>query len=107
MTPSFQLERKRHQTWDGSQPGHESAWHRVASDEIWFWQGGGDLALLLGGSGARPADVRTLSLSTGGQALVPAGTWQAARPASGRPVIVGCVVSPGFDFADFELLPPA
>jgi predicted cupin superfamily sugar epimerase len=37
------------------------------------------------------------------QALVPGGTWQAARPAAGRGVLVSCVVSPGFDFADFEL----
>jgi predicted cupin superfamily sugar epimerase len=37
------------------------------------------------------------------QALVPAGTWQSARPA-GEEVLLSCVVAPGFDFADFRLL---
>ena len=44
------------------------------------------------------------------QALVPAGSWQGARLAGGPhlPVhdawaLVSCVVTPGFDFADFEL----
>ena len=39
------------------------------------------------------------------QVLVPAGVWQAARPASDRAVLVTCVVAPGFDFADFRLAP--
>ena len=44
------------------------------------------------------------------QALVPAGSWQGARLAGGPHLpaehawaLVSCVVSPGFDFADFEL----
>jgi uncharacterized protein len=44
------------------------------------------------------------------QALVPAGSWQGARlaggphlPASRAWALVSCVVTPGFDFADFEL----
>ena len=86
------------------QPGEQSAWHRVSSDEIWFWQGGGALELSLGGSGQRPADEQRRVLAAGGQLLVPAHVWQAARPASDETVIVGCVVSPGFDSADFELL---
>lgn len=79
-------------------PGEESAWHRVASDEIWLWQGGGDLELRLGGDGDRPASETSHRLSVGGQLLVPANTWQASRPAGDEAVIVGCVVSPGFDF---------
>ena len=38
--------------------------------------------------------------------VVPAGVWQAAAPMDG-PVLVGCSVGPGFDFADFELIDPA
>ena len=38
-------------------------------------------------------------------ALVPAGWWQAARPL-GAWVLVGCTVSPAFDFAGFEMAPP-
>jgi hypothetical protein len=44
------------------------------------------------------------------QALVPGGSWQGARIAGGPHLpaqhawaLVSCVVTPGFDFADFEL----
>jgi predicted cupin superfamily sugar epimerase len=37
------------------------------------------------------------------QREVPAGVWQRAYPLGDDPVLVSCVVSPGFDFADFEL----
>lgn len=90
-------------------PGEESAWHVVRSDELWFWHRGGPLALRLGGAGPRPAPVPETLL--GGdvaagqrpQVLVPGGTWQAAAPAGLEPVLVSCVVAPGFDFADFRL----
>lgn len=36
------------------------------------------------------------------QALVPAGTWQRTLPGPDD-ALVSCLVSPGFDFADFEL----
>jgi hypothetical protein len=39
------------------------------------------------------------------QHVIPAGHWQAARPAGLEEVLVSCVVAPGFDFADFSLLP--
>jgi uncharacterized protein len=35
--------------------------------------------------------------------LVPGGVWQAAAPGGTEPVLVSCVVSPGFDFADFRM----
>jgi predicted cupin superfamily sugar epimerase len=37
------------------------------------------------------------------QLLVPGGVWQSAEPAGTEPVLVSCVVAPGFDFADFTL----
>ena len=40
------------------------------------------------------------------QAEVPARTWQTARLLGPDPALVTCVVSPGFDFADFELADP-
>jgi predicted cupin superfamily sugar epimerase len=39
------------------------------------------------------------------QALVPGGVWQSAEPVGDRPVLVTCVVAPGFDFADFRMFP--
>ena len=38
------------------------------------------------------------------QAIVPPGAWQAAR-SLGAWTLVGCTVSPGFEFAGFELAP--
>lgn len=38
------------------------------------------------------------------QAVVPAGSWFASRPADQSSyALVGCTVSPGFDFTDFEM----
>ena len=112
-------------------PGEESRWHRVRSDEVWLWHSGGPLTLLDGGAGDRPAaealapqapaaeaPVRNgasagtsvtlgpdLAVGQVPQHVIPGGHWQAARPADDAEVLVSCVVAPGFDFADFELLP--
>lgn len=92
---------------------HEvSAWHVVTSDELWLWHGPGTLDLSLGGQGDAPASadaVHTVRLGPNlaagdvAQCLVTAGTWQAARPAGHLEVLVSCIVSPGFDFADWRL----
>jgi predicted cupin superfamily sugar epimerase len=90
-------------------PGERSRWHVVRSDELWFWHSGGPLELRLGGNGAEPSDERAVLV--GGdvgaaqqpQVLIPGGVWQAAAPAADQPVLVSCVVSPGFDYADFRL----
>lgn len=87
------------------EPGQSSAWHRVRSAELWLWQGGGMLLLSLGGVGAAPELSRTVELGPGGQHLVQPGEWQSARPRDAS-VVCGCVVVPGFDFADFELENP-
>ncbi|MGK5551395.1 cupin domain-containing protein [Actinomadura kijaniata] len=91
-------------------PGEESIWHVVRSDEVWLWHRGGPLSLVLGGDGERPGEATTVTVGPDvehgqvPQALVPAGVWQSARPAGDREVLVSCVVSPGFDFADFRAL---
>jgi predicted cupin superfamily sugar epimerase len=86
--------------------GQESAWHRVRGDELWLWQGGAPMELRIGEQtcqvGPDPDAGHEL------QILVPAGVWQSATPAvPAAPVpswsLVACLVSPGFDFADFEL----
>ncbi|NKY50289.1 cupin domain-containing protein [Nocardia vermiculata] len=82
-------------------PQDHSAPHTVASDEIWLWQRGGPLLLNIGGDEVTLGpDVERGQLL---QAVVPAGVSQAARPAGDEYVLVSCVVSPGFDFADFRL----
>jgi predicted cupin superfamily sugar epimerase len=90
-------------------PGEESRWHKVRSAEIWMWHSGGPLALDLGGVGDDPELVESITLGPDvkagqqPQAVVPAGAWQAARPVDDEAVLVSCIVSPGFDFADFTL----
>jgi predicted cupin superfamily sugar epimerase len=85
------------------QPGEQSAWHRVTSAELWLWQGGGPVRLTLGGSADQPGATESVDLGIGGQHLVAADVWQTAEPAGGESVLVACIVSPGFDFADFTL----
>lgn len=90
--------------------GKRSHWHRVDAAELWLWQGGGPLVLSLSSDGRQVEREVTLGPDLGaGQALVgvvPAGWWQAARPAADRWCLVSCTVSPAFDFAGFELAPP-
>jgi predicted cupin superfamily sugar epimerase len=94
-------------------PGEQSAWHVVRSAELWFWHSGGPLLLRRGGSGGEPGAGDEVLLGpdvTAGQepqALIPAGVWQAAEPAGDEPVLVSCVVAPGFDFADFRMAGPS
>jgi predicted cupin superfamily sugar epimerase len=84
--------------------GESSAWHRVASDELWLAHQGA-VTLELGGAGATPARAsRVVVDADHPQALVPAGVWQRTVP-SAADALVSCVVSPGFDFDDFELEP--
>ncbi|EFQ82771.1 cupin family protein [Aeromicrobium marinum DSM 15272] len=83
--------------------GERSDWHRVASDELWVAQTG-EVTLELGGEGERPGEVTTVacSLATEPHVLVPAGWWQ-RTVAADEDALVSCLVSPGFDFDDFEL----
>jgi predicted cupin superfamily sugar epimerase len=83
--------------------GERSAWHRVASEELWLWQGGGPVRITLGGTAAKPVAGEIVTLGPGDQYLIPAGVWQSAEPSSSRATLVACIVSPGFDFADFSL----
>ncbi len=84
-------------------PGERSAWHRVASAELWLWQGGGPMRLHVGGFDDAPLPAFSCELREGGQYLVRPGEWQAAEPTGDEASLVACVVSPGFDFADFTL----
>lgn len=84
--------------------GERSHWHRVDAAEIWHWHAGGPLRLQIEGQ----ADVilgADLAAGQRPQGVVPAGAWQAAEP-MGDWTLAGCTVSPGFDFAGFELAPP-
>jgi len=88
--------------------GEVSHWHRVDAAEIWHWYAGAALGLSLSPDG-RGAETMILGpgIEAGArpQRLVPAGWWQSAR-SLGAYTLVGCTVSPGFEFAGFEMAPP-
>jgi len=84
--------------------GQFSAWHCVASDEVWHLLEGGPLRLSLMPPELDRIDV--VELDSNGPAstlrhVVPAHWWQAAEPLS-EFAYVGATVGPGFDFADFS-----
>lgn len=85
-----------------------SHWHKVDATEIWLWHAGAPLTLSIAPDGHAPAsDIRLGPDVLAGEApqgIVPAGHWQAAQPIGGW-TLVSCIVSPGFDFAGFELAP--
>ncbi len=88
--------------------GERSHWHKVNADEIWHHYAGAPLKLSISDDGHA---VRHLRLGTDfaigeqPQAVVPRHVWQAAR-SLGAWTLVGCTVSPAFEFSGFELAPP-
>jgi predicted cupin superfamily sugar epimerase len=90
------------------QAGERAHWHRVDAAEIWHWYAGAPLTLSLSRDG-RGVDAMVLGndVTAGArpQILVPAGVWQSAA-STGAWTLVGCTVSPAFEFAGFEMAPP-
>lgn len=94
-------------------PGEVSAWHVIASAELWLYHLGSPLLLRLGGSGERPdTGAETLRLGPDiaagerPQHLVPPGVWQTARNDSTEATLVSCIVSPAFHMDEFRLEKP-
>lgn len=86
------------------QPGEFSAWHRVASDEVWHLLEGPALRLWLMApdfSASHAIELGAVAAARRPRHVVPAGWWQAAEPVQGF-AYVGATVGPGFDFADFS-----
>ena len=84
--------------------GQFSAWHRVASDEVWHLLEGGPLRLALMPPALDRIDIVELGASASAAVMrhaVPARWWQAAEPL-GDFAYVGATVGPGFDYADFS-----
>jgi len=89
--------------------GQESHWHSVDAVEVWHFYAGAPLILSMAPSLAGPAAdiVLGADLAEGQmpQAIVPEGYWQKAATTGGW-ALVGCTVSPGFQFAGFSLADP-
>ncbi len=80
--------------------GEFSAWHRVASDEVWHLLEGEGLRLWLAPPDLSRFEAVELGAAARRRHVVPAHWWQAAEPL-GDFAYVGATVGPGFDFADF------
>lgn len=87
--------------------GYFSAFHKIQSDEMWHFYEGHTLEIVyidhtenlqIIKLGRNPDNGEVL------QAVVPANTWFGSfLPEQSDYALVGCTVSPGFDFQDFEL----
>lgn len=87
--------------------GQRSRWHRVDSTEIWHHYAGAPLRLSIADDegGVEHRELGTdFTAGQRPQAIVPPHAWQAAE-SLGDWTLVGCTVSPGFEFGGFEMAP--
>ena len=83
-----------------------SRWHVVDADEIWHFYSGAPLELIAYDPASRQLTRHLLTAPTAGFSsigVIPAGVWQAAR-SIGEYSLVGCTVSPGFEFSGFRFI---
>ncbi|MGI9483913.1 MAG: cupin domain-containing protein [Hyphomicrobiales bacterium] len=88
--------------------GEKSAWHKVDAAEIWHWYAGAPMQLFISdGEGDISEKSLGPALETGArpQVIIPPHAWQSAA-SLGAWTLVGCTVSPGFEFEGFEMAPP-
>ena len=82
--------------------------HRLKSDEIWYFHSGSSLIIyLIDGQGNLNELKLGLNAALGElpQVIVPKGSiFGAVVGQVNSFTLMGCVVSPGFDFNDFELM---
>jgi len=85
---------------------NKSHFHRIQSDETWFFHVGEPLEILMITDGQLQLITLGNDILNGEilQFVVPAQTWFAARIKTGSGYsLASCTVAPGFDFSDFEL----
>ena len=83
--------------------GDFSAFHRIKSDETWHFYAGGPMELYILKD---PVHLETIRMGQGEQLqiVVPANHWFAAAPIEGANYcLMGCTLSPGFDFRDHDM----
>ena len=85
--------------------GHDfSAWHRIQSDETWFFHLGCDIPIHYFDPQNELSSVQIGLESMQFQATIPAGKWFAAKPVRAESFcLVSCVVGPAFSFTEFEM----
>ncbi|MFJ8063520.1 cupin domain-containing protein [Psychrobacillus sp. NPDC096426] len=87
--------------------GDISHFHRLKSDELWYFHGGSSLIVhVIDEEGSYVEHKLGLDIENGEspQVLVPRNSiFGSSVVNNGAFSLVGCMVSPGFDFEDFEL----
>ena len=88
------------------EPGTFSEMHCLASDEVFHFYLGDPVEMLQlfpDGSSAIFTLGQNLQAGQQVQLVVPAGVWQGARlVGDGKFALLGCTVTPGFDYADYR-----
>jgi predicted cupin superfamily sugar epimerase len=80
-----------------------SAFHRLKSDEIWHHYAGGSITLYAIDRDGKLSKTK-IGREGSPQAIMKAGTWFAAAVNSKKSYcLLGCTMSPGFDYPDWEL----
>ena len=81
-----------------------SSWHRIKSDETWYFHSGGDVIIYFFDQNKALQTIQVGIDAKCLQATIPANTWFAAKPISQNSFcLISCAVAPGFEFADFEI----
>lgn len=88
------------------EPGTFSEMHRLPSDEVFHFYLGDPVEMLQlfpDGHSVLVTLGQDLSKGQHVQVLVPGGVWQGTRLiGKGQVALMGCTVTPGFDYADYE-----
>jgi predicted cupin superfamily sugar epimerase len=81
-----------------------SAWHRIKSDETWYFHLGCDVLIYFFDENKLLRTLQVGMTTKNLQVTIPAHTWFAAKPLSENDFcLVSCAVAPGFEFDDFEI----
>jgi len=87
--------------------GDYSHWHKVDATEIWHYYAGSPMVITLSPNG-HDASAHRLGMNLHNheqpQIIVPKNHWQTAE-SLGNWTLVGCTVSPAFEFDGFEMAP--
>jgi predicted cupin superfamily sugar epimerase len=84
----------------------KSHFHRIQSDELWFFHQGEAFEIVAIINGNATTFVLGNDFAGGAmpQVVIPANTWFASRVKNGKGyALASCTVAPGFDFDDFEM----
>lgn len=88
------------------EPDNFSEMHRLASDEVFHFYLGDPVEMLQlypDGTGRRVVLGRDVAAGELLQTVVPQGVWQGSRLIGGGAfALLGCTVSPGFEYSDYE-----